>query len=459
MQEEDLLPDFLHHHVEVAHRRELVGELRQFVVVRREHRLAADLLMQVLAHCPRDRQSIPCRRTASDLVEQHDTAGRGRVQDRARLGHLHHERGLPAHEIVARTHAGEHAVRDADARRRRRDVRSHLRHQYEQPDLPEDGALARHVGAREDDHPLLGREPHIVRDELVARHHALHHRMPPAHDLQRAAVIHYRPHVPLARCDLGQRGEYVELRNARGDRLQSPDARADPCAQCLEYLALEHLHALRRVQHLLLELLQRRRHVALSARQRLAALVVGGHAAAMRVRDLDVIAEHAVVADLERGDARARALFVLQRGDRILAAAGDRAQLVESGVDTWGDRLAITDRDRWPRDQRLRDLLRHVRCIVPASRDAAEHSATRGARECTRDIRQSHEGIAQCAQVAWRRASCGGLAGQSLHVSHTIECIAQRRARERVGEQRFHGIEPCGDRSDVGERREDPLTQ
>ena len=44
---------------------------------------------------------------------------RRRVQDGARLRHLHHERRLPAHEVVARAHAREHAVAHADRRRRR----------------------------------------------------------------------------------------------------------------------------------------------------------------------------------------------------------------------------------------------------------------------------------------------------------------------------------------------------
>ena len=70
---------------------------------------------------------------------------RGVVQDVRRLAHLDHEGGLPAREIVARADAGEDAVHEIDARLRGRDERAGVREQREQRDLPDVGALARHV--------------------------------------------------------------------------------------------------------------------------------------------------------------------------------------------------------------------------------------------------------------------------------------------------------------------------
>ena len=77
-------------------------------------------------------------------------------------------------------------------------------------------------------------------------------------------------------------------------------------AQRLEDLELAREDALVGAEHLLLVLLQRRRREALAAGDRLLALVVGWHRVQVGLRDLDVVAEDAVEADLERSDAGAR---------------------------------------------------------------------------------------------------------------------------------------------------------
>src|SRR3546814_18568132 len=51
---------------------------------------------------------------------------------------------------------------------------------------------------------------------------------------------------------------------------------------------------------------------------------------------LDMIAEHAIVADLERGDAGACAIVRLERRDRLAPVARGLAQRVKRGVMTLG---------------------------------------------------------------------------------------------------------------------------
>ena len=99
---------------------QLLGQLHQLVVVGGEHRLAADPVVQVLAHRPGDRDAVVGGGAAADLVEQHQAARGGVVEDRAGLAHLHHEGRLAAGEVVARAHAGEEPVDHADVRRRPR---------------------------------------------------------------------------------------------------------------------------------------------------------------------------------------------------------------------------------------------------------------------------------------------------------------------------------------------------
>ena len=100
---------------------------------------------------------------------------------------------------------------------------------------------------------------------------------PPTISRSKPSVI-VGPHVPLARGDFGERREHVELGERRARRTAAArSARPIARAQRLEQLALARLDALGRRQHPLLVLLERRRHVALGARQRLAPLVVGGN--------------------------------------------------------------------------------------------------------------------------------------------------------------------------------------
>ena len=112
-------------------------------------------------------------------------------------------------------------------------------------------------------------------------------------------------------------------------------------AQRLEDLQLALEDPLVGAEHLRLVLLERRRGESLAAGDRLLALVVGRHGVKVGLRDLDVVAEDAVEADLQRADAGARALAVLHLGDDLPARAADRLQLVELGIDAVAREAAV----------------------------------------------------------------------------------------------------------------------
>ena len=143
----------------------------------------------------------------------------------------------------------------------------------------------------------------------------LHHRMPPAPDVDDAVVGQHRAHVAVRLGHLGQRGGNVQL--GRGPRRREQlRGRAAIWAQHLpEELALQLQDALLGVEHQRLVLLQLGRDVALGVDQRLLADVVGRDERRVGLRDLDVVAEDLVVADLERLDAGALPLDRLQVGD------------------------------------------------------------------------------------------------------------------------------------------------
>ena len=77
-------------------------EFGQFVIVRGEQSLRAVFrgIVQVLSNCPRDGETVKCRRAAADLIEQHQRARRRVVQNRGCLNHLGHKRRTTASEII-----------------------------------------------------------------------------------------------------------------------------------------------------------------------------------------------------------------------------------------------------------------------------------------------------------------------------------------------------------------------
>jgi len=78
----------------VGHARRRIGEIGQLVIVSREERLRSNFRVGREEFCdrPRNRETVERSGAASDLVEDHEAARRGRVQDVGGLLHLDHER-------------------------------------------------------------------------------------------------------------------------------------------------------------------------------------------------------------------------------------------------------------------------------------------------------------------------------------------------------------------------------
>ena len=70
--------------------------------------------VQVLQHRPGDGQPVEGGRAAPDLVEDHQAALRRLVEDCRRLGHLDHEGGAAARQVVGGADTGEEPVGHAD---------------------------------------------------------------------------------------------------------------------------------------------------------------------------------------------------------------------------------------------------------------------------------------------------------------------------------------------------------
>ena len=96
----------------------LLGELGQLEVMRREQRQAAVPLDQFACDRGSERHAVERRRTAADLIHQHQ-AGLGRaVEDRGRFRHFHHEGRAAARQVVGGTDPGQDPIDRTEPRAR-----------------------------------------------------------------------------------------------------------------------------------------------------------------------------------------------------------------------------------------------------------------------------------------------------------------------------------------------------
>src|ERR1043166_4510707 len=252
--------------------------------------------------------------------------------------------------------------------------------------------------------------------------------MTAALELQRERRRDIGPHVPFVLGDLGQRAPGVEPRQRRRARLHPTERRADAPPQCVDHLGLPRADPLLGAEHLGLVFLELGRHVALGARERLAALVVARHALTMRVGDFDVITEDLVESDLERADAGALPLARLQAGDVLLAAVARVLQLVQLAVEPGADRVAVLETRGWAVDERAGELFAPVAGPI-------ELSGQRVTRECAQgagDVGQATDRVAQRTELAGSRTAQRRAPRQALEVWDAVGRFAQPRAPATV---------------------------
>ena len=200
---------------------------------------------------------------------------------------------------------------------------------------------------------------------------------------------------------------------------------AHPRAEPGEQLGLALEQALFGAQDLRFVLLELRRDVALGAGQRLAPLVVGGNPGPVRVGHLEEIPEDLVVADLERGDAGAFALPLLQRGEVLLPAVAEHTQLVELGVEAGSDDVTVGERNRWPFRERRGKRRREVG-------EGIELRAERVVRSAPSSARCSGSSPSSAAATAGSRRNESRSAPRSRGVARPAAARPARRSRSRT---------------------------
>ena len=287
---------------------------------------------------------------------------------------------------------------------------------------------------------------------------------------RRASTTGWRPRSISISGSLTKRGRHHSPRRAtsasaasassdaseRATRRDRLEVRRERVEQRLVERLLARQRALARRQRLVLERLQLRRDEALGVLHRLAAPVVGRHLRRLPLRDLDEVAVDAIELDAQRRDAGALALLRLELDQVGVAAAADRAQLVELGVDAGGDDAAVAQaappaRRRWPRARsRSRPAARAPRraCRAGPTPSAGTAARTRGS----------------ASSVARRPASSRGRTWRSAMrapMRSTSREMAQRLAQRavRAAEQRGDRVVAVDRDAAVAQRLRQPLAQ
>ena len=248
--------------------------------------------------------------------------GRSVPQNVGGFDHLHHEGRKPAAQAVAGPYAGENPVHHAYACRFRRHKATHLGHQHNQSRLPQVGRFTRHVGAR-NEHQAggIGRKFHVVGDKVQIRIHRHDNRVETAPNLDTRAGIDLRTHVVVLAGGPSKTVERIHTGDGVGDFLEFATPTVHPVPELTENAVFQLVDVHLGVADDGLALLHLGSDVALGVDGSLLADVFVGNGLGglghLGPCNLDVVAEHPVVAHFEARDFQSFPLTAFQGGNPL----------------------------------------------------------------------------------------------------------------------------------------------
>jgi hypothetical protein len=133
----------------VRHTCHLVRQRRQLMKMRGKH-AQRSFVDNLLADRPGEPETVVRRCPAAELVDQDQRVGCGRLDDRAGLQHLRHERRNPFQLRVARADACQHRIHDGQLGSVGRYKAADLRHHGDHTELADVRTRSGHVGTRDD---------------------------------------------------------------------------------------------------------------------------------------------------------------------------------------------------------------------------------------------------------------------------------------------------------------------
>ena len=138
--------------------------------MRREEREGTDFRSQMTCCGPSERQSIKSTRAAPDLIHQHETTRCRVVQDIRRFGHLDHEGGPAAREIIAGADTCEDPIDRADDRAFGGNMAADVSEQHNDRSLSHVSGFTAHVRSSNHQHA-----PVLVQHQIIGNKGILQH--------------------------------------------------------------------------------------------------------------------------------------------------------------------------------------------------------------------------------------------------------------------------------------------
>ena len=283
----------------------------------------------------------------------------------------------------------------------------------------------------------------IVGDEGLPgrRGPALDDRMTRVDDGHLVAVVHLGLDVIVDGRVFRERRQDVERAQRARRRLDPGRLGGDGRAQGVEDLQLALDNALVGSQNALLVLLQRGSDEAFATGDRLFPVIVGRDRVEVRFRHLDVIAEHAVVPDLQGSDARSRSLSLFHGRDELLAGSADRLELVQTRVHAVAREPPFARQRRRFVDQGGLDAVADVAEVVELGDERLEERRAEGGQQLAHP-RNDRKRLLQTHQIARPGRPERRLRHQAFEVLDRLDGAAEFAPIGGQKREFLDGVEP-----------------
>ena len=317
-------------------------------------------------------------------------------------------------------------------------------HQHDKCYLTHIGAFARHVGAGQNQKPVLL----CVKQRIVWNKPfldgALHHRMAAIHDIDCPFFLHMWAAIIVFKRNLSKRTVNIQLRDQLCVLLQPFNAAGKRFTQFQKELILQGNQFFLRTDDRLLKLLEFRRDVTLRVGQSLLSLICIWHKALIGFRNVDIIPKHPVITDLQVLNARCRTLIRFHLRNPALTIACRLAQGIHFRIESITDHAAFLYADRRVFDdcvfQKCADILHCIKvcCDTP---EFGGFQSIYGIKHFRQAAKRSPERIT----IPGVHCAVGDAAAEAFNVINRVQRIAQRLARMLLFEEFLHRIKPCVD--------------
>ena len=442
-QENHVLAVLHHGDAVVFHAGKAAFQLAQLMIMGSEQGLRADFLFvqQVFHHGPRNGKAVEGAGAPADLVQDHQRTIGSAAENARRLAHFHHKGALTGRQVVAGADAGKDAVAQADVRLPGGHKAADVRHQGNERRLAHVGAFTGHVGAGDDEHPIvLGVQIDVIGHERRILHHPLHDGMPSLHDTDLAGLVDGGLHIAVFPGHLRQRKQRVGGLQGQRVLLDGPDFPGDLLPHLGKKLQFQCCGQLLGVEDLLFDLLQFRRGVALGIGQRLTAGVAQGHLIQIALGHFDIVPEHPVILDAQVLDAGLLPLGGFHVQHPLLAVGGSVPVLVQLGVVAGADIAALLQRQGrvW-----IDGLFQQLTQAVQRRHGVRQRVQGLGIHAFQQRLDRG-DGVERAVQrqtVPGGQAVVADLAQKTLHIRHVFQLFAQLFRGHKVVLQGFHRVQ------------------